>query len=61
MVITAYLAWHNCNNGWKAGGMPVLSILAIGHPVSSDGIRSCHNPIKRSQLSSAAHPHTNIL
>ena len=35
MVITAYLEWHNCNNGWKAGGLPILSILATGHPVSS--------------------------
>lgn len=35
MVITAYLEWHNCNNEWKAGGMPVLPVLATSHSVSS--------------------------
>ncbi len=35
MVITANLEWHNCNNGWKAGGMPILPTLATGHSVSS--------------------------
>lgn len=34
MVIAAYLECHNCNNGWKAGGMPVLPFLAAGHSVS---------------------------
>lgn len=54
MAISACLEWHNCNNGWKAGGTP-FPILATGHSVHYN----CRHLIKSSQLSSCL-PHAKI-